>query len=71
LGTITWGGSVGSAKKDVEALLERLPDDCSLEDIQYHLYVLEKIRRGINSSETEPTLTQEEAERRLGRWLPA
>ncbi len=30
---------MGTAKKEVEALLNNLPDDCSLEDIQYHLYV--------------------------------
>jgi hypothetical protein len=58
-----------TAKAKVEALLRRLPDDCSLEDIQYHLSVLEKIQRGIDSAETQPTYTQEEAEARLSRWL--
>ncbi|MGH7494703.1 MAG: hypothetical protein ACREOO_20215 [bacterium] len=33
-----------TAKDEVKALLMKLPDDCSIEDIQYHLYVLEKIR---------------------------
>ena len=37
-------------KQDVMALLNNLPDDCSLEDIQYHLYVLEKVRKGLGSS---------------------
>jgi hypothetical protein len=60
---------MGTAKKDVEALLHRLSEDASLEDIQYHLYVLEKVRRGIQSAETQPTLTQDEAEARLGRWV--
>jgi hypothetical protein len=57
---------MGTAKEDIEALLRGLPDDCSVEDVQYHLYVLEKIRLGIESAETEPTLTQEEAGVRLG-----
>ena len=35
---------MSTAKEEVEALLEKLPDDCSLEDIQYHLYVIEKVR---------------------------
>jgi len=30
-------------KQEVGRLLNRLPDDCSLEDVQYHLYVLQKI----------------------------
>jgi hypothetical protein len=60
---------MGTAKQEVEALLHRLPEDSSMEDIQYHLYVLEKVRKGVESSETQPLLTQEEAEARLGRWL--
>jgi hypothetical protein len=32
-----------TAKQEVSNLLARLPDDCSLEDVQYHLYVLQKV----------------------------
>ena len=39
-----------------------------LEDVQYHLYVVEKIRRGIELADTRGTLTQEEIERRLNKW---
>ncbi len=28
------------AKETVRALLDRLPDDCSLDEVLYHLYVL-------------------------------
>jgi hypothetical protein len=31
---------MSTAKHDIELLLKKLPDDCSVEDIQYHLYVL-------------------------------
>ena len=57
-----------TAKREVESLLKRLPDDCTLEDIQYHLYVVEKIRRGIELADTEGTLPHEEVERRLNKW---
>jgi len=57
-----------SIKEEVAQLLERLPEDCSLEDIQYHLYVLDKIRRGLEDAEHDRTLSQEEAEERLSRW---
>lgn len=50
-------------------MLSKLPDDCSLEDIQYHLYVLEKIHRGIERAESQGTITQDEAEERLSKWL--
>ncbi len=52
-------------------MLEALPEDASLEDIQYHLYVLEKVRRGLERAETEGKISHEEAKARLGRWLAA
>ena len=33
-------------KDAVRALLDRLPDDCSIEDVLYHLYVLQEVERG-------------------------
>lgn len=30
-------------------MLEALPDDSSFEDTQYHLYVLEKVKRGVRA----------------------
>jgi hypothetical protein len=38
---------------NVQTLLNRLPDDVTLEDIQYHLYVLEKIGKGIERGDEE------------------
>ena len=58
-----------SVKEEVASLLRRLPDDCSLEDIQYHLYVLEKVRRGLARADDDGVIEQEEAEARLGKWL--
>jgi hypothetical protein len=49
--------------------LERLPDNCSVEDIQYHLYVLEKVRSGLEDAREKGTISQEEAELRLSKWL--
>jgi len=57
-----------SAKHEVQLLLKKLPDDCSLEDIQYHLYVLEKVRHGLDAAKSQ-TVSQEEAESRLSKWL--
>ena len=61
-------GDVSTVKDEVQSLLSKLPDDCTYEDIQYHLYVIEKIQRGIRRAETEGTLSQEEAEERFRRW---
>jgi hypothetical protein len=59
---------VNTAKDEVRSLLQKLPEDCTLEDVQYHLYVLGKIRKGIERAESEGTLSQEEAEHRLAQW---
>ena len=58
-----------SVKEEVASLLRRLPEDCSLEDIQYHLYVLEKVQRGLARADQEGAIEQEAAEARLSKWL--
>ena len=58
-----------TTKQKVASLLSKLPDDCSLEDIQYHLYVLSKVRRGLSVADTTGTLAQKEAEESLSKWL--
>ena len=59
---------MSTAKEEVKALLDKLPDDYSLEDVQYHLYVVEKINRGIDRAEKEGTMRQDDVERKLGKW---
>lgn len=61
--------NMSTAKQDVELLLNKLPDDCSVEDIQYHLYVLDKVRRGLEDARLSGTLSQEEVESSLSKWL--
>lgn len=56
-------------KDEVAALLRKLPDDCSLDDIQYHLYVLEKVRHGLEVADAHGAVSQAEAETRLSKWL--
>lgn len=63
------GTRMSTAKHDVSQLLNKLPDDCSIEDIQYHLYVLEKVRRGLDDAKANGTLSQQEVESRLSKWL--
>ena len=36
-----------NAKETVKALLGRLPDDCSLDDVMYHLYIIQAVERGL------------------------
>jgi len=59
---------MASAKEEVKKLLDQIPDDSSFEDIQYHIYVREKIERGLEDVEHGRVLSQEEAERRMSKW---
>jgi hypothetical protein len=60
---------VTTAKQDVEPLLNNLPDSCSVEDIQYHLYIVDKVRRGLEDARANGTLSLEEVETRLSNRL--
>jgi len=60
---------MSTAKEEVLALLSKLPDDCSLEDIQYHLYVIEKVRNGLEVADSQDSIPQEKVEQRFGKWL--
>ena len=54
-------------KDAVLELVKGLPDNASIEDIQYHLYVLQKIRKGLKDVEEGRTISQEEMEKRFER----
>jgi hypothetical protein len=60
---------MNTTKQKIETILNQLPDDCSIEDIQYHLYVLEKVRQSLRDSGSEYARPQEEVEGLLNKWL--
>jgi len=56
-----------AAKDEVRALLDRLPDDVTLEDIQYHLDVVVKVLEA--EADTSGDITDEEMKRQFAEWL--
>jgi hypothetical protein len=58
-----------NAKSQVRDVLDRLPDDCSIEDIQYQLNVAEKLGRRIEQADAGQAVPQAEAEKRLEKRL--
>jgi DNA-binding phage protein len=58
------------AKQAVRALLDQLPDDCSVEDVLYHLYVLQAVERGQADVAAGQTMAHEDVDRALRqKWL--
>ena len=58
-----------TAKKEVRKILDQIPDDASLEDIQYHIYVCQKIERGLQDMDDGRVLSQKQVEKRMSRWI--
>jgi len=56
-----------SAKDEVRALLDRLPDNVTLEDIAYHLDVVIKVLDA--EADTSGGIPHEEAKRRFAQWF--
>ncbi len=56
-------------KKQAHEVIDKLPEDCSWEDVQYHLYAVEKIQKGLKCVEEGRTVSHEEVKKRLGKWL--
>lgn len=59
---------MSNAKDEVNNILRNLPDNCTLEDVQYQLNAVKKIRRGNERADTEGTRTQREVEDVFKRW---
>jgi hypothetical protein len=56
-----------SAKDEVRALLDRLPDNVTLADIQYHLDVVIKVLEA--EADTGDDISDEEMKRQFAEWL--
>ncbi len=61
--------AVETAKEQVQQILANLPEDASLEDIQYHIYVRQKIQQGMDDAEAGRVLSHAEVQQRLAKWL--
>jgi len=58
-----------SLMQNVEQMIRNLPDNITLEDIQYHLYVLDKIQKGQQAIRDGKGISHEEAKARLSKWI--
>ena len=58
-----------SVKDEVIEVVRKLPGDCTLEDIQYHLYVHEQVDEAMTDIEQGRIVPHEEAKQRMKEWL--
>jgi len=60
---------VASAKQLVLEVLESLPNDCSLEDVQYELYARQKVAEGERAADAGQVVPHEDVMREAREWL--
>lgn len=60
-----------TAKETVRQILDELPDDASLEDIRYRMYVRQKVEQGLKDLEEGRVISHDEVKRRMRKWLDA
>ncbi len=58
-----------SAIEEVRKILDELPSDATLEDIQYLLYVRQKVEQGLEDVRAGRVLTQDEVEQKMAKWI--
>jgi predicted transcriptional regulator len=59
---------MSEVKAEAIRLIESLHEHCSLEDIQYHLYIVQKVQKGQTDVDEGRVVPHEEAERRVAEW---
>ena len=57
-------------KESILQTLATLPEEAGIEEAMERLYLLYKVERGIRQADAGEKVSQEEARRRMGRWLP-
>jgi len=57
---------MATAKEEIRRILDSLPDDATWEDVQYSIYVRERIERGRREADQEKLISQGDAESRIG-----
>lgn len=60
---------MSTAKQEVQRLLEQIPADSSFEDIQYHIYVQQKVEHGLKALEEGQYYTHDQVKKKLAKWL--
>lgn len=58
------------AKKTVKAVLDKLADNCSLEEVVYHLYVRQRVEAGLADVQAGRTISHARVAEELRRkWV--
>ncbi|MBN1216763.1 MAG: hypothetical protein JXA99_15150 [Candidatus Lokiarchaeota archaeon] len=60
---------MATEKENIIQLIKDLPDDVTLDDIMYHLYVKQKILRGLKDINYGKIYSHEDVKKMAQKWL--
>jgi predicted transcriptional regulator len=60
---------MSTVKRAVLDLVKTLPENCTIEDVQYQLYVRQKVERSMQAAATGRVHSHEQVKKRLSKWL--
>jgi len=55
-------------REEAEALIRALPEDASYDELQYRLYVAQRIRQGLDAAAAGEVLPHDVVKARLAAW---
>ena len=58
---------MGKLKDNARKIIDGLPDDATLDDLMYELYVNEKIQRGLDAAEKGNVYSHEEIRKKFSK----
>jgi hypothetical protein len=58
-----------TAKEQAAEVIKQLNEDCTIEEIQYRLFVADKIRRRLETADAQPPISHEDVKRRMEKWI--
>lgn len=60
---------MSTSHQEVQSLIKTLSENYTLENIQYHLFVIEKVQRGIEKAEENGLIQHEAGTVCLKNWI--
>jgi hypothetical protein len=60
---------MSKVKRAILDLVKTLPEDCTVEDVQYQLYLRQKVERSMQAAAEGRVHSHEQVKKRLAKWL--
>ncbi len=61
--------TLNTLRQTIMDILDHLPDNATMEDLQYHWIVRQRIERSIQQADAGELIDHEEVEKRIDQWL--